>query len=224
MQSRRKYIREAVIVLLVTLGMSGIRSVLQLVASLSRPLNEQSVTLNAPQSDVAWTNVALQLTSVATLVAWGLLVLYLLDDWPRPSWRDVLPGAGLAAIIGLPGLALYVVALQAGWTKEVVISGSAVSLLWAFGNAFAEETIVVKYLYDRFGPARSGPAWGVLILAAVLRGSYHLYQGVSAFFGNAAMGLIYGYYYHRTRRVWPLIFGHFLIDAVAFVGYPLLHS
>ena len=36
------------------------------------------------------------------------------------------------------------------------------------------------------------------------------------------MGLIYGYYYHRTGRVWPLVIAHFLIDAVAFVGYSFL--
>ena len=63
---------------------------------------------------------------------------------------------------------------------------------------------------------------GALCASAVLRGSYHLYQGVSAGFGNVAMGLIFGYFYHRTGRIWPLVAAHFVIDAVAFLGYALV--
>ena len=62
------------------------------------------------------------------------------------------------------------------------------------------------------------------MFAAVLRGSYHLYQGFGAFLGNAAMGLVFGYLYRRWGRVTPLIIAHVLIDAVAFVGYALLQG
>ena len=33
------------------------------------------------------------------------------------------------------------------------------------------------------------------------------------------MGVIFAYFYHRTGKVWPLILAHFLIDAVAYLGY-----
>jgi membrane protease YdiL (CAAX protease family) len=56
----------------------------------------------------------------------------------------------------------------------------------------------------------------------VIRGSYHLYQGAGGFIGNAVMGLIFGVLYRRWGRVTPMIIAHFLIDAVAFVGYALL--
>jgi len=36
------------------------------------------------------------------------------------------------------------------------------------------------------------------------------------------MGLVFGYVWQRTGRLWPLIIAHTLIDAVAFVGYSLL--
>ena len=36
------------------------------------------------------------------------------------------------------------------------------------------------------------------------------------------MGLLYGWYFHRTGKVWPLVIAHFLIDAIAFVGYAAL--
>jgi membrane protease YdiL (CAAX protease family) len=56
----------------------------------------------------------------------------------------------------------------------------------------------------------------------VIRGSYHLYQGAGGFVGNAVMGVIFGVLFRRWRRVTPMIIAHFLIDAVAFIGYALL--
>jgi membrane protease YdiL (CAAX protease family) len=61
-----------------------------------------------------------------------------------------------------------------------------------------------------------------LLLSSLLRGAYHLYQGFGAGLGNFAMGLVFGYAWRRTGRLWPLIIAHGLIDAVAFVGYALL--
>ena len=58
--------------------------------------------------------------------------------------------------------------------------------------------------------------------AAVLRGGYHLYQGIGAFVGNLVMGLVFARYWQRTNRLWPLVGAHLLIDVVAFVGYALL--
>ena len=63
-----------------------------------------------------------------------------------------------------------------------------------------------------------------IALSAVLRGSYHLYQGFGGFLGNAIMGLIFGWWFLRTRRVWPLIVAHSVIDAVSFIGYVYLHN
>ena len=45
---------------------------------------------------------------------------------------------------------------------------------------------------------------------------------MSAGFGNIIMGLVYGFFYAKTGRIWPLVIAHFLIDAVAFVGYTAL--
>ena len=61
-------------------------------------------------------------------------------------------------------------------------------------------------------------------LSAVLRGSYHLYQGYGGFLGNAVMGVIFGWWFQRTRRVVPLVIAHFLLDAFSFVGYVYLHK
>ncbi|MGL5851841.1 MAG: CPBP family intramembrane glutamic endopeptidase, partial [Phycicoccus sp.] len=64
--------------------------------------------------------------------------------------------------------------------------------------------------------------WRVILVSAVIRGTYHLYQGFGGFVGNVAMGVLFGWLYTRTRRVMPLVVAHTVIDVVAFVGYALL--
>lgn len=224
---RRRQITEILLVLAVTFGTSGIRAALRLVDSLQRaPLNTQSATLVDAQSQTHWLDLALQATSALTLFAWGGLAWYLLGErWRGPRWGDLARGAGFAALIGLPGLAFYVAAVHLGLSKVVVPATSAVqiptSLLWALANGFGEELVVVAYLCTRLRQLGWKP--GQFIAAsAVLRGSYHLYQGVSAGVGNIVMGVVFAYYFHKTGRVWPLVLAHFLIDAVAYIAYPLL--
>lgn len=229
MTARSRLRAEILIVLTITFGISGVRAALRLTDSLLNPapLNEQSVTINASQSATTLLDLAFQLCSAAVLFAWGALALYLISSPPRPQWRDGLHGAALAAVIGLPGLVLYYVALHVGWTKEVVPGAFdtwieiPVLLIKSFANAWAEELVVVYWFMTRL--KQSGWALpATLAASSILRGSYHLYQGVSAGFGNIIMGVLYGWYFHRTGKVWPLVIAHFLIDAVAFVGYALL--
>jgi membrane protease YdiL (CAAX protease family) len=59
----------------------------------------------------------------------------------------------------------------------------------------------------------------ILWISALVRGSYHLYQGVGGFVGNIVMGLVFGKIFQKTGRLLPLLFAHFLLDAVVFVGY-----
>jgi membrane protease YdiL (CAAX protease family) len=98
-----------------------------------------------------------------------------------------------------------------------------VLVLAAVQNAVLEEVVMVGYLYTRW--LRAG--WSlpvVMVTSALIRGSYHLYQGFGGFVGNVAMGLLFGWVYTRTRRVGPLIVAHTLLDVVAFVGYALLKN
>lgn len=230
----RRIRQEIAIVLVVTFGLSGMRAALRLLSDLMQPvpLNQQQTTLAEHQSDTSWIDLAMQLCSSAMLFSWGFLALYLLRESIFSRWRPkaILEGAGLAALIGIPGLVFYLSAVHFGFSKQVVPSTLddawweiIVLLTWSAANAFSEEIVVVMWLITRLQQLRI-PPWVALLLSAVLRGSYHLYQGWSAGLGNIIMGLIFGTYYLKTRRVWPLILGHFLIDAVAFVGYSLLRG
>ncbi|KUI22996.1 CAAX protease [Mycobacterium sp. GA-1285] len=235
--ARRALRIEIVVVLAVTFGLSAYSALLNLIESVLLGLSGQVVALNPRRSPFDLIDLGLNLVWVFQLSAWGALAVYLL--WRsgialksiglgRPRWRgDLLGGLGLAALIGLPGLALYQVARLLGMNADVEPAELydtwwriPVLLLTALANGWAEEVIVVGYLMTRLRQLRVSPVAAVVV-TSVLRGLYHLYQGFGAGLGNLAMGVVFGYVYLRTGRLWPLIIAHALIDAVAFVGYAL---
>ncbi|MDP9168713.1 MAG: CPBP family intramembrane metalloprotease [Actinomycetota bacterium] len=229
---------EIAVVLAVTFGLSAYTALVSLTEAVLLGLSGQKVALNRKLSPIDLINLALNLASVFQLIAWGLLGLYLL--WrsgfgpsriglSRFRWRaDLLGGLGLAALIGIPGLGLYVAGRALGIGVAVVPSELGdtwwripVLLAVAFANGWAEEVIVVAFLMTRLRQLGLSTTV-VVVLSSLLRGAYHLYQGFGAGVGNVAMGLVFGYAWQRTGRLWPLIVAHGLIDAVAFVGYALL--
>lgn len=233
---------EIAVVLLVTFGLSGLSSVLSLVESAleAGALSDQSVAINVPQSALGPIDFLRQLLSVLRLLAWSGLGLYFLwrsglgpraIGFARARWRpDVLHGVGLAALIGVPGLLFYLAAVALD--LNVTVQPSTLNDVWwrpitltlsAIANSAAEEVLVVAWLLSRLRAL----GWSdnrSLVASALLRGSYHLYQGFGAGLGNVVMGLIFGRYYQRTARLWPLVIAHALIDIVAFVGYSTLRG
>ncbi|MEW2221745.1 CPBP family intramembrane glutamic endopeptidase [Streptomyces sp. NPDC006990] len=233
---------ELLLVLALSLGASAVSSLISFVGALTRPggLADQAARLNSSQAPGRpWLDLAWQLFGIATALvpvalvahflvregAGGLRVLGL--DRRRPLF-DVSRGAALAAGIGGCGIGLYLLAQAGGfnltvepeslpdvWWKYPVLVASAVQ------NSVLEEVIVVGYLLRRLDQLGWSPL-AALGTSAVLRGSYHLYQGIGGFFGNLAMGVVFAFLYRRWGRVGPLVAAHALIDIVAFVGYALL--
>lgn len=238
---RRRLTVEIWIVLGLSLGKSGVYALVNIVARLTEgtPLAQQSTTLNASRSARPYLDLVYQLLQIGFALVPVALALYLLSangrsavrriglDRARPG-RDLGIGVGLAALIGLPGLALYAIGRAIGITVEVQASALTgawwtvpVLILAALQNALLEEVVVVGYLMERLRELRwRTPA--ILVTSAVLRGSYHLYQGIGPFFGNVVMGLVFAEYYRRRGRVMPLVVAHTVLDVVAFVGYALI--
>ena len=239
-RERHLIVTEILVVLAVTLGLSALRSGLSLVDAVldTTPLGQQEVALNAPAARVELVDLALQLTRVLQLVAWGALGAYLLLragftmravglDARRPG-RDALGAAGLAALIGIPGLGVHLLARAAA--AGLTVAPSTLTDTWwelpvlvasAAANGFAEEVVMVAYLITRL--RQLGWSENASLLAqALLRACYHLYQGLGGFIGNLAMGLLLGRLWQRDNRLWVLVGAHTLIDVVAFAGYALL--
>ena len=226
---------EIAVVLAVTFGLSAYTAFLNLVEAVLLGLAGRRVALNPRRSPFDLIDLGLNLAVAFQLVAWGALALYLL-------WRtgfgpsriglgrvrlrpDVLGGLGLAALIGLPGLGLYVAARALGLSAHVepvelydTWWRIPVLLITAFANGWAEEIIVVAFLLTRLRQLRVNPV-AAMLASSLLRGAYHLYQGFSAGLGNVVMGLVFAYVWRRTGRLWPLIIAHGIIDSVAYVGY-----
>lgn len=240
---RRRHLTETWLVLGVSLGSSAVYALLRIVDRLTRPeaLSQQTAAMNSSVTpDRPWLDVAYQLVGIGLALVPVVLAIHLLrrDDPAEPHVMgfdlraprsDLARGAALAAVVGIPGLALYLAAKAVGVNTTVAaanLEGAAwftvpVLVLAAAQNAVLEEVVMVGYLFRRWGEAGWG-TWQVVAASAAIRGTYHLYQGFGGFVGNLVMGLLFGWLYTRTRRVMPLVVAHTLLDVVAFVGYTLL--
>ncbi|CAN5251561.1 type II CAAX endopeptidase family protein [soil metagenome] len=239
--TRTLLLLEVLLVRAVSLGRSAVYSFVSLIEALTAPegLRSQNAVLNPSLApDRPWLDLTLQLLSSTFRIMPALLVIYLLyrtgdnvraimvGQDRRP--RDLLRGAALAAGVGSVGIAFYALTHELGINLTVVAADLPevwwrypMLVLSALSNAVLEEVLVLGYLLtrlDQLGISRRG---GVVI-SALLRGSYHLYQGIGGFLGNAAMGLLFGWLYTRWGRVMPFVITHTLLDIGAFVGYSLL--
>ncbi|MER5890636.1 CPBP family intramembrane glutamic endopeptidase [Streptomyces sp. NPDC001941] len=250
---RRTLGTETLLVLALSLGASGVSSLISFIGSLTRPggLKDQAANLNSSYAPGRpWLDLAWQLFGIATALVPVLLVAHFLlreraglrategpgkpaglrtlgFDRTRP-WPDLGRGALVAAGIGSAGLAFYLVARAGGFNLTVVPESLPevwwkypVLVLSALQNSVLEEVIVVGYLLRRLGQLGWSPV-AALVASAVLRGSYHLYQGIGGFIGNMVMGVVFVLLYRRWGRVGPLVVAHTLLDVGAFVGYALL--
>jgi hypothetical protein len=243
-RARRRTGAEIWIVLGLSLGQSGVYALVNIAARLTSgtPLAEQSATLNESRSARPLLDLTYQLLGIGFGLVPVALALYLLSgrargalaalgiDRARPG-RDVGWGVALAAAIGVPGLAFYALGRVLGIT--VSVQASALNQHWwtvpvlvlaALQNGLLEEVIAVGYLFERTRDL----GWDRLrfvVASSLLRGSYHLYQGIGPFLGNVVMGVVFSWFYTSRwgrRRVVPLVVAHTLLDVVAFVGYALV--
>jgi membrane protease YdiL (CAAX protease family) len=157
----------------------------------------------------------------------GIRALGLRSDRVRD---DVVHGIALFAVVGLAGIGVYLAAVELGVNRFVVPVPPLghwwtvpVLVLNAIEAALLEEVVVVAYLVARLrqlGLTESASVGA----SALLRGTYHLYQGWGGFLGNLAMGALFGTVFSRTRRVWPIVVAHLLLDVGAGLGYILFRQ
>ena len=224
---RRTLAEELLIVLSLSLLASAVFSIINLLAAPLRGVTVASVSQS--------TLLARQVFGALFGLAPVWLVVYLVRrngeglggvglTWDRPR-TDVARGFVLFAVIGLGGIAVYLAAVALGVNRFVVPVPPLghwwtvpVLLLNAVEAALVEEVVVVAYLVTRLRQLGLTEVAAVAS-SALLRGTYHLYQGWGGFIGNLAMGAILGAVFVRTRRAWPIVIAHLLLDVGAGLGY-----
>ncbi|MGZ4109445.1 MAG: CPBP family intramembrane glutamic endopeptidase [Actinomycetota bacterium] len=230
-RERRLLFEEVLVVLSLSLLASAVFAIIDL---LSAPL--RGVTVFAANQS---TQVAQQIASFVFGLAPAWLVVYLVRrsgegvgaiglDLLEPR-RDLALGAALFVVVGLGGIGVYLGSVALGvnrfvvpvpplghwWTVPVLILNAI--------EAGVLEEFIAAYLITRLQQLRLTPMAAVG-LSALLRGSYHLYQGWGGFLGNLAMGALFGFVFVRTKRAWPLVIAHVLVDVSAGVGYILFRK
>jgi membrane protease YdiL (CAAX protease family) len=234
-------VQEVWLVFALSLGRDAVGAVIVFIGALTARqglAQQQAVLVGSQAPGRPWFDLTLQLFSVVAVLVPVALVFHFLKrsgesandiglDGSRPL-PDTAAGAGLALVLGGLGLALYLGARAAGANLTVVPETLPavwwripVLLLSALQNGVLEEILVVGYLLHRLKQM----GWTdprALTLSALVRASYHLYQGFGGFVGNAALGVVFARLYQRYGRLLPLVIAHTLIDATTFVGYALL--
>jgi membrane protease YdiL (CAAX protease family) len=230
---RARLWQEVVIVLSLSLLASAVGAVISL---LTAPVAGVTV-FSSDQSG----QFALQLANFVFGLAPVALVFYLIRVNEEPAGAFGLaaplgigPDAGLGALLGavvsIAGVGVYLgsVAVHVNrfvvpvpplghwWTVPMLVLNSVQAGL-------IEEVIVVGYLITRLRQV-GWTAAAAVGASALLRGSYHLYQGWGGFAGNLLLGLFFGVVFLRIRRTWPLVIGHALVDTLAGVGYLLFRN
>jgi len=229
---RRLLGEETLIVLSLSLLASAVFAILSLLEAPLRGVTVASVSQS--------TQLARQIFGTLFSLAPVWLVVYLVRRsgeglegiglrWDRPR-QDIGRGVLLFLVVGAAGIGLYLAAVALGVNRFVVPVPPLghwwtvpVLLLNAAEAALLEEVVVVAYLITRLRQL------GLTEVAAVgasalLRGSYHLYQGWGGFLGNVAMGVLFGFVFTRTKRAWPIVIAHFLLDTAAGIGFILFRK
>ncbi len=96
--------------------------------------------------------------------------------------------------------------LEANW-----ISISLIIII----NSIFEEFILIGYLFKRL--EKYHPVI-IIGLSMLIRQLYHTYQGWISLFMILPTGLVFGYYYFKHKKLWPVIFAHGFSNLIAFLG------
>jgi membrane protease YdiL (CAAX protease family) len=90
------------------------------------------------------------------------------------------------------------------------------AVLVAVTAGLTEEVVARGYAQTRLEQLRA-PTAVIVLLPTGLWAILHVYQGLGAALTIFGLGLMYAWYFHRTRRLWPLILAHTLFDMTQLV-------
>lgn len=143
----------------------------------------------------------------------------------KPTWPETGTGVGLAFVAYMAYFAAWFAfallapgLLQSALHVVVVTPGIslATALIIPWINGFYEELFVAGYIITALKDRRS--LWFAVNVSVAIRLLYHLYQGVLGVVVIVPLGLVFGYWYARNGRLWPLIVAHAVIDLIGMLA------
>ena len=172
-----------------------------LVAILFLVLHRRTVLIQMVKSVISWKS-RLRIAVLFTIVIWILILLL-----PR-----------LLSFAGIPKPDDSSFAEQIQDNPAALIS--ILLKVWTT-VAFGEEVLGRVFLIDRFEAIFKGIPWNTqlsLILASILFGLAHAYQGLSGIILTGSIGLIVSILYlYQKRSIWTNVVVHGMVDTVAMV-------
>jgi membrane protease YdiL (CAAX protease family) len=172
--------------------------------------------------------------AIELFLSWSpiLVIGYLLarnrEGWPGIGLTRLRPGdIGMGTLLWV---ASFVVVLVLAWLfqyfgqREVDFLPEGLPLwfralqavLIAVTAGVTEEIVVRGYAQTRLEQLRASAAV-ILLVPTALWAVLHVYQGLGAALTIFGLGLMYAWYFQRTRRLWPLILAHVLFDMTQLV-------
>ena len=172
--------------------------------------------------------------AIELFLSWSpiLVIGYLLarnrEGWSGIGLTRLRPGdIGTGAVLWV---ASFVVVLVLAWVfqyfgqREVDFLPEGLPLwfralqavLIAVTAGVTEEIVVRGYAQTRLEQLRASTAV-ILLVPTALWAVLHVYQGLGAALTIFGLGLMYAWYFQRTRRLWPLILAHVLFDMTQLV-------
>jgi len=152
-----------------------------------------------------------------------------MDVFTQPfAGKDILRGFGLWIWCGVSWYGTYVLLWKCGvgagpGGKEprsvelFRVTFSAFYLLAMIVNPFLEEFFVRGFLQTRLGQA----GWNrlaIILFSTLVQTSYHLYQGLLSCLSLTPVFLFLAIYYQTSRRLYPVIVAHLLMDLIGMLS------
>ena len=214
---------ELSIVIAVAFGLPIVTSVIAFVGHTVAP----AVTVVVDANSWLWSLLIYELPVTAVLFlflkirGWTLVGIGL-----RPALLDPFIGIGLAIVCYVA----FYVSFVGVWLAVAFTRGHPMSMAQHFVphgaflapaiavslvNAIYEEVFVCGYIVSAMERAR-WRSWTAINVSVAVRVTYHLYQGIIGVVTIVPIGLVFALWYWRSRRLWPAIVAHGVIEFIAF--------
>jgi membrane protease YdiL (CAAX protease family) len=99
---------------------------------------------------------------------------------------------------------------------QIKLESSWISIiLFVLINSIYEEFLLIGYIFKRL--EKLYPIF-IIGLSVFLRALYHTYQGWIALISIIILGAIFGYYYYKYKKLWPVIIAHGFMNLISFLN------